>query len=279
VQPLIEARGLRHVYTLHDGGELVALDGIDLAVHRGECVGIIGANGSGKSTLARHLNGLLLPSGGQVWIDGINTARPEGRWRVRRTVGMVFQNPDNQIVANTVEEDVAFGPENLGLPRDEIRRRVDVALNCVGLADHALRPPHLLSGGQKQLVAIAGAIAAQPQCLVLDEPTSMLDPVGREQVLDAVLQLNAQMGLTVLLITHSMREAALADRVLVMHEGRIVLDAGPEKVFRHADQLHAWRLALPPLLQIASRLRAPGNPIQMPSWTVSGLVGELCAST
>ncbi len=221
VQPFIKIKGLEHVYPLEGGDQVVALRGVDLTVERGEFVALIGPNGSGKSTLARHLNGLLLPTAGQVRVDGLSTSDPRQLWEVRQRVGMVLQNPENQFVASTVEEDVAFGPENQALPPKEIRRRVDEALEIVGLQDYRTHPPQMLSGGQKQLVAIAGALATRPSCILFDEPTSMLDPPGRRQVLETIRRLNAEETLTVVLITQSMDEAVAAGRVLVMHEGRL----------------------------------------------------------
>ncbi len=216
--PLIEIRNLEHTYQLESGERVPALRGIDLTIERGDFVALIGPNGSGKSTLARHLNGLLTPQVGEVVVDGLSTADARNLWRVRQRVGMVFQNPDNQIVAGTVEEDVAFGPENAALPPAEIRRRVDAALDVVGLRAYRTHPPTRLSGGQKQLLAIAGVLATRPAGIVFDEPTSMLDPPGRQRVLETVRQLNGEEGIAVVLITHSMDEAAAARRVLVMDQ-------------------------------------------------------------
>ncbi len=276
MRPFIEVRGLEHIYPLQGGGQVAALRGVELTIERGEFVALIGPNGSGKSTLARHFNGLLLPTAGQVWVDGLLTSDPRHLWEVRRRVGMVFQNPDNQFVASTVEEDVAFGPENLALPPDEIRRRVDEVLNIVGLQDYCTHPPQMLSGGQKQLVAIAGALAAQPACIVFDEPTSMLDPPGRRQVLQAIRQLNAEERLTVVLITQSMDEAATARRVLVMYAGRIVMDGSPEEIFEQGEQLRALGLDLPPVVEIAHRLRDQGIELSTGLLTVDTLAGLLC---
>jgi energy-coupling factor transport system ATP-binding protein len=276
MQPLIEVRGLEHIYPLQGGGQIAALRGVELTIERGEFVALIGPNGSGKSTLARHFNGLLLPTAGQVWVDGLLTSNPRHLWKVRQRVGMVFQNPDNQFVASTVEEDVAFGPENLALPPDEIRRRVDEVLNIVGLQDYCTHPPQMLSGGQKQLVAIAGALAAQPACIVFDEPTSMLDPPGRRQVLQAIRRLNAEERLTVVLITQSMDEAATARRVLVMYAGRIVMDGSPEEIFEQGEQLRALGLDLPPVVEIAHRLRDQGIELSTGLLTVDTLAGLLC---
>ncbi len=273
--PFIQTRALEHVYTAEDGRSIMmALRGIDLTVHRGEFVALIGPNGSGKSTLARHFNALLLPTAGEVWVDGLLTSDPRHVQAVRQRVGMVFQNPDNQLVAGTVEEDVAFGPENLGIPPAEIRRRVDEALEVVGMTDYRGHPPHMLSGGQKQRVAIAGALATRPDCIVFDEPTSMLDAEGRRQVLQTIRRLNAELGLTVILITQSMDEAALAQRVLVMDSGRVVLDGPPEAVLE-VEELDRLGLGRPYAAEVARRLRAQGVPLPRGLLTVEALAAAL----
>jgi energy-coupling factor transport system ATP-binding protein len=276
MRPFIEARRLEHVYPLEGGGQLAALQGIDLTIERGEFVALIGSNGSGKSTLARHLNGLLLPTAGQVWVDGLLTSEARHLWAVRQRVGMVFQNPDNQLVASTIEEDVAFGPENLALPPDEIRRRVDEALSVVGLQAYRTHPPQMLSGGQKQLVAIAGALATRSACIVFDEPTSMLDPPGRRQVLETIERLNDEEGITVVLITQSMEEAAAARRVLGMHAGRIVLDGSPEEILEREEQLQRLGLDSPPAVKMARRLRDQGVELPPGLLTVDELARALC---
>jgi energy-coupling factor transport system ATP-binding protein len=258
VPAFIEARGLGHIYRLEDGRQIAALSDVDLTIERGEFVALIGANGSGKSTLAHHFNGLLQPTSGEVLVDGLSTGDPSHRWEIRKRVGMVFQNPDNQLVASTVEEDVAFGPENWALPPPEIRERVDEALEIVGLEDYRTTPPHMLSGGQKQLVAIAGALATRPACLVLDEPTSMLDPGGRSRVTETVHRLNAHEGLTIVLITQSMEEVASAQRVLALHAGHIVMDGPPEQIFAQGERLTAIGLGLPAAVEIAHHLRRQG---------------------
>jgi energy-coupling factor transport system ATP-binding protein len=273
VNPFIVTQGLKHVYQL-DGSQIEALRGIDLTVQRGEFVALVGANGSGKSTLVKHLNVLLLPSSGAVWIDRLSTSDSRNLWPIRQKVGIVFQNPDNQLVATTVEEDVAFGPENLGIPSQEIRRRVNEALATVDLLEYRLHPPHRLSGGQKQLVVIAGALAMRPECLVLDEPTSMLDPLGRRQVL-AALQRLWNDGLTVVLITHSMAEAATAQRVIVMDDGRIALDGSPRDVFAQVERLRDLRLDVPPIAQIAHELRQRGMPLPGAILSVDEMVRAL----
>ena len=274
--PFIETRGLEHAYPLEDGGQVAALRGVDLAVERGEFVALVGPNGSGKSTLARHFNGLLMPTAGQVRVEGLLTSDDRNLWTVRQRVGMVFQNPDNQLVASTVEEDVAFGPENQALPPAEIRRRVDEALNAVGLAEYRTHPPQMLSGGQKQLVAIAGALATRPACIVFDEPTSMLDPPGRRQILETIRRLNAGEGITVVLITQSMDEAASARRVLVMDGGRIAMDGPPERVFEQREQLRALGLDLPQAAEIAHRLRSWGMSLPAGLLTMETLANALC---
>ncbi len=259
--PFIETRGLYHVFRLEDGRQIAAVRAVDLTIGRGEFVALIGPNGSGKSTLARHFNALLLPTSGSVWVDGLSTADPANLWRIRRRVGMVFQNPENQIVASTVEEDVAFGPENRALPPAEIRQRVDDALALVGLRDQRTTPPQMLSGGQKQLLAVAGALAARPDCIVFDEPTSMLDPRGRHQVMDTIRRLNSEAGLTVVLITQAMEEATAARRILAMDRGRIVLQGDPRAVFAQEERLADLGLELPPMADIARRLRQHGVPV------------------
>jgi len=275
VSAFIKIEGLEHSYPLDGGGRIAALRGIDLAIERGEWVAIVGANGSGKTTLARHMNGLLLPTAGRVWVDGLLTSEPRDLWAVRQRVGMVFQNPDNQIVASTVEEDVAFGPENAALPSDEIRRRVDDALAAVGLTEHRMRPPQMLSGGQRQLLAIAGALATRPTCLIFDEPASMLDPAHRQQVMDTIRRLNDE-GLTIVLITQAMEEATAARRILVMREGRIVMDGSPARVFRQGDQLREWGLDLPVAVEIARGLRQRGWRLPPDLVTVEQVARALC---
>lgn len=276
--PFIQTRGLEYAYPLEDGRVLPALRGVDLTVERGEFVALIGPNGSGKSTLARHFNALLLPTAGEVWVDGMRTSDPRHLREIRRRVGMVFQNPDNQLVASTVEEEVAFGPENLGVPPEEIRRRVDEALAVVEMTEYRHHPPHMLSGGQKQRVAIAGALATRPDCLVLDEPTSMLDAHGCQQVLETLLRLNQEAGITVILITQSMEEAALAHRVIVMDGGRIVLEGPPARVFEQTEVLRALGLGVPFAVEMACRLRKQGIPLPPGLLTVEELARALCTS-
>lgn len=276
MRPFIEIENLEYVYPLESGEQIVALRGVNLTIERGEFVALIGPNGSGKSTLARHLNALLLPTTGTVRINGLRTSDPGNVGAIRQQVGMVFQNPDNQIVATTVEEDIAFGPENMGIPAEEIWRRVDSALAAVGLSTYRQHPPQMLSGGQKQLVAIAGALAARPSCIVFDEPTSMLDPVGRHQVLNTIRWLNTAEGITILLITHSMSEAAMAQRVLVMEAGRLVMDGPPAVIFGQGMKLRALGLDLPPIVDIAQRLRTHGLTLPQGVLTVQDMVEALC---
>lgn len=231
---------------------------LDFRVEEGSFVAVLGSNGCGKSTLAKHFNAILLPSGGKVYVCGYDTADEDKLIAIRRNVGMVFQNPDNQIVANVVEEDVAFGPENLGISSAEIRRRVDQALAQVGMSEYAQHAPHLLSGGQKQRIAIAGIIAMEPRCIVLDEPTAMLDPRGRREVMDTITKLNREKKITVVLITHHMDEAAQAQRVVVMHQGRIAADGTPKAVFSQVELLHSIGLAAPETVELCWRLNQEG---------------------
>jgi len=276
MQPFIEIEELEHAYSLEGGEKITALRGVDLTIERGEFVALVGPNGSGKSTLARHLNGLLLPTAGRVQVDGLLTSHPRNLQKVRQRVGMVFQNPENQFVASTVEEDVAFGPENHALPSQEIRRRVKEALNTVDMLDCRTRPPQMLSGGQKQLAAIAGVLATRPACVVFDEPTSMLDPPSRRRVLKTIKQLNREESLTVVLITQSMDEAAAARRVLVMHAGHILMDGPPEGIFEQGERLRAWGLNLPSAVQIAHSLRSKGVDLPAGLLTVEELARALC---
>ncbi len=235
-----------------------ALSGVSLAVEKGEFVALLGHNGCGKSTLAKHFNAMLLPTGGKVYVDGMDTADEELKYEIRRRVGLVLQNPDNQLVASIVEEDVAFGPENLGVPPKEIRRRVDDGLKAVEMYDYRLAAPYKLSGGQKQRVAIAGIIAMQPECIVLDEPTAMLDPRGRAEVLDTIHSLNRELGITIVLITHYMDEAVTADRVVVMDSGRILTEGTPREVFSKVELLKQHHLDVPQATELCYRLRACG---------------------
>ena len=255
---IIQTQGLRFSYPAAEGVTPAVLDGVSLEIEEGSFVAVLGHNGSGKSTLAKHMNAILLPSGGTVYVDGIDTSDENQLLDIRRTVGMVFQNPDNQIVANVVEEDVAFAPENLGVPPAEIRQRVDDALKAVNMYAYRDHAPHLLSGGQKQRVAIAGVIAMQPRCIVLDEPTAMLDPIGRKDVLRTIKTLNRERGVTVVLITHHMDEAAQADRLVVMAKGRVVADGAPKEVFSQVEDLRRVGLTVPQTVALLWELRQAG---------------------
>lgn len=275
---LIEVDDVTFEYPAVQGSRVRALESVSLRVRRGEYLAIIGHNGSGKSTLAKCLNALLIPDSGTVTVSGMRTNSPEHVWAIRQMVGMVFQNPDNQLVATTVEEDVAFGPENIGVPTKEIRQRVQEALRSVGLQGMEKRAPHRLSGGQKQRVAIAGILAMRPECIVLDEPTAMLDPVGRREVLDAVRRLNRQEGKTVVYVTHFMGEAALADRVAVMAAGKIVMQGTPSEVFSQVEQLRRMDLDAPVGAHIAGELRKSGIAIPLDVLTVDDLADYISAS-
>ena len=238
-----------------------AVDGVSLTISKGEFVAVIGHNGCGKSTLAKHLNAMLLPDSGKVYVDGDDTLDEDKTWDIREKVGLVLQNPDNQLVASIVEEDVAFGPENLGVDPKKIRERVDWALKAVGMYEYRTHAPHKLSGGQKQRVAIAGVLAIQPQCIVLDEPTAMLDPNGRDEVMDTLHKLNRELGITVVLITHYMEEAVTADRVIVMDGGKILTEGTPQEVFSQVELLKKHRLDVPQAAELAFRLKGCGADI------------------
>ena len=256
---IISVEHLAYTYPgLDDDGGVVVFEDMNLKIQEGSFVAILGTNGCGKSTLAKHFNSILLPTGGKVYVAGIDTTNEERIMQVRRNVGMVFQNPDNQIVANVVEEDVAFGPENLGISSPEIRHRVDKALKQVGMYEYREHAPHLLSGGQKQRIAIAGVIAMEPKCIVLDEPTAMLDPRGRREVIETIGRLNKEKGITVVLITHHMDEAAKADRVVVLHKGKVTADGTPEEVFSQVELLHNIGLAAPESVELCWELNKQG---------------------
>ena len=272
---MITAQGVTFQYDNPEEAPRLVLEGIDLSIEKGSFVALLGHNGSGKSTLAKHFNAMLLPTGGRVLVKGIDTAEEEQKYEIRRMVGMVLQNPDNQLVSTIVEEDVAFGPENLGVPPEEIRRRVDDALRAVDMYDYREHAPDKLSGGQKQRVAIAGILAMQPDCIVLDEPTAMLDPKGRREVLDTIHRLNRERGMTVVLITHYMDEAAGADRVVVMDEGRILMDAAPRQVFARVEELRAVELDVPQPTELCHLLRKAGVPLPEDVLTVEECVSAL----
>ena len=269
MQPMIQTDALSFSYPVEEGQRrTTALDNVTLSIEKGSFVVVLGHNGSGKSTLAKHMNAVLLPSGGAVYVEGMDTKKEELLLEIRRRVGMVFQNPDNQIVANVVEEDVAFAPENLGVPTAEIRRRVDDALATVGMTEFTRHAPHLLSGGQKQRVAIAGVIAMEPECIVLDEATAMLDPSGRREVLDTVHRLNRERGITVVHITHHMSEAEDADRVIVMNDGVVAMDGAPREIFSRVEELQALGLAAPDTVELLRRLNRHGMDLPLTAITV-----------
>lgn len=260
---IIKAAKLVFEYIRRDEEEKIegvtrAIDGLSLEIEEGSFVAILGHNGSGKSTFAKHLNGILLPTQGEVLVAGMNTAQEDNLWEIRKNAGMVFQNPDNQIIGNVVEEDVGFGPENIGVPTEEIWARVDHALEKVGMTAYRLQSPNKLSGGQKQRVAIAGVMAMKPRCIILDEPTAMLDPNGRREVIQTVHDLNCQEGITVVLITHYMEEVIHADRVVVMDDGKIVMDGTPKEVFSQVEKLKSYRLDVPQVTELAYELKKAG---------------------
>ena len=235
-----------------------AIDEVDIEAKEGQFIAILGHNGSGKSTLAKHLNAILMPTEGSVWVDGKNTSNPDELWNVRQSAGMVFQNPDNQIIGTVVEEDVGFGPENLGVPTDEIWQRVEDSLKAVGMIEYRHHSPNKLSGGQKQRVAIAGVVAMEPKCIVMDEPTAMLDPVGRREVLKTVHKLRKQKKVTVILITHYMEEVVDADKIFVMDHGKVVMEGSPKEIFSKVDELKSYRLDVPQVTILADELRKRG---------------------
>ena len=274
---MLQTEHLSFTYPAEEGQtSTVALEDVSLSIERGSFVVVLGHNGSGKSTLAKHMNAVLLPSGGTVYVEGMDTRDEALLLEIRRRVGMVFQNPDNQIVANVVEEDVAFAPENLGVPSEEIRRRVDDALAAVGMSEFTRHAPHLLSGGQKQRVAIAGVIAMAPECIVLDEATAMLDPAGRREVLSAIRALNQERGITVVLITHHMDEAMDADRLIVMNDGKLVIDGAPAEVFTQVEALRAMGLAAPDTVELLYGLRQGGMDVPLDALTVDECADTIC---
>ena len=274
---MLQTEHLSFTYPAEEGQtSTVALEDVSLSIERGSFVVVLGHNGSGKSTLAKHMNAVLLPSGGTVYVEGMDTRDEALLLEIRRRVGMVFQNPDNQIVANVVEEDVAFAPENLGVPSEEIRRRVDDALAAVGMSEFTRHAPHLLSGGQKQRVAIAGVIAMAPECIVLDEATAMLDPAGRREVLSAIRALNQERGITVVLITHHMDEAMNADRLIVMNDGELVMDGAPAEVFTQVEALRAMGLAAPDTVELLYGLRQGGMDVPLDALTVDECADAIC---
>ena len=275
---MLQTEHLTFAYPAEEGqsAPTAALEDVTLSVEKGSFVVVLGHNGSGKSTLAKQMNAVLLPCGGTVYVDGMDTKQEALLLEIRRRVGMVFQNPDNQIVANVVEEDVAFAPENLGIPTEEIRRRVDDALAAVGMSEFTRHAPHLLSGGQKQRVAIAGVIAMAPECVVLDEATAMLDPSGRREVLSAIRALNRERGITVVLITHHMDEALGADRLIVMNDGHLAMDGTPAEVFTQVDALRAMGLAAPDTVELLYGLRQGGMDVPLDALTVEDCAAAIC---
>ena len=271
----IKVENLAYTYPgVEDTPGVSVFEDLSLSIENGSFVAILGSNGCGKSTLAKHFNSILLPCGGKVYVYGMDTVDEEKLLTIRKTTGMVFQNPDNQIVANVVEEDVAFGPENLGISSAEIRRRVDLALKQVGMYEYREHAPHLLSGGQKQRIAIAGIIAMEPKCIVLDEPTAMLDPRGRREVMETIEKLNREKGITIILITHHMDEAARAQRVVVLHKGSVVSDGSPEEVFSQVELLHDIGLAAPETVELCWKLNKMGANLPL-----DRLSPEACAQT
>lgn len=263
---IVKAAKLVYEYIRRDEEENIeevnrAIDGVDVDIKKGDFVAVLGHNGSGKSTLAKHVNGLLLPTEGTVWVGDMDTRDEEHIWDVRKTAGMVFQNPDNQIIGNIVEEDVGFGPENIGVPTEEIWKRVEESLKAVGMTAYRLQSPNKLSGGQKQRVAIAGVMAMKPECIILDEPTAMLDPNGRKEVIRTIHELNRAEGITVLLITHYMEEAIEADRIIVMDDGRIVMDGQPREIFSRVKELKSHGLDVPQVTELAWELKEEGMPL------------------
>ena len=275
---MLQTEHLSFTYPAEEGvsTSTTALEDVSLSIEKGSFVVVLGHNGSGKSTLAKHMNAVLLPSGGAVYVEGMDTRDEALLLEIRRRVGMVFQNPDNQIVANVVEEDVAFAPENLGVPSEEIRRRVDDALAAVGMSEFTRHAPHLLSGGQKQRVAIAGVIAMAPECIVLDEATAMLDPAGRREVLSAIRTLNQERNITVVLITHHMDEAMDADRLIVMNDGKLVMNGTPAEVFTQVEALRAMGLAAPDTVELLCGLRQSGMDVPLDALTVDACADAIC---
>lgn len=274
---MIECRNLVFKYTASENQEeKIAINDVNLQITEGEFIAILGHNGSGKSTMAKHMNALLIPTDGKMLVNKMDTSDMNNLWNVRETAGMVFQNPDNQLVATIVEEDVAFGPENLGVPPEEIRKRVDEALERVGMSEYKRHAPHLLSGGQKQRIAIAGILAMQPKCIIFDEPTAMLDPSGRKEVLDTIIDLNRNYGITVILITHYMDEAAKADRIVVMDKGKLILDGKPRDVFSNVEKMKNIGLDVPQVTELSYELQKVGINIDTRILDVNEMVNAIC---
>ncbi len=276
VQEII-SENLKYTYPPDSEGNIkLAIDGVNITINKGEFVVVLGHNGSGKSTFAKHINALLLPTEGKIIVSGYDTSEEENIWNVRSKAGMVFQNPDNQIVATIVEEDVAFGPENLGIEPKEIRRRVDESLKRVNMYDYKKHGPHLLSGGQKQRVAIAGILAMMPECIVLDEPTAMLDPSGRKEVINTIMDLNKNNGITIVYITHFMEEAVAADKIYVMDSGKVIVEGKPREVFQNVEIMKNLGLDVPQMTELAYELNKSGVNIKSDILTIDEMVRELC---
>ena len=274
---MIECRNLVFKYTASENQEeKIAINDVNLQITEGEFIAILGHNGSGKSTMAKHMNALLIPTDGKMLVNKMDTSDMNNLWNIRETAGMVFQNPDNQLVATIVEEDVAFGPENLGVPPEEIRKRVDEALERVGMSEYKKHAPHLLSGGQKQRIAIAGILAMQPKCIIFDEPTAMLDPSGRKEVLDTIIDLNRNYGITVILITHYMDEVAKADRIVVMDKGKLILDGKPRDVFSNVEKMKSIGLDVPQVTELSYELQKVGINIDTRILDVNEMVNAIC---
>ena len=274
---MIECRNLIFKYTAGENQEeKIAINDVNLQIKEGEFIAILGHNGSGKSTMAKHMNALLIPTEGKMLVNKMDTSDMNNLWNIRETAGMVFQNPDNQLVATIVEEDVAFGPENLGVPPEEIRKRVDEALERVGMSEYKRHAPHLLSGGQKQRIAIAGILAMKPKCIIFDEPTAMLDPSGRKEVLDTIIDLNKNYGITVILITHYMDEAAEADRIVVMDKGKLILDGKPRDVFSNVEKMKSIGLDVPQVTELSYELQKAGINIDTRILDVNEMVNAIC---
>lgn len=268
---------VRYNYTSFDKSQrILAIDGVNMTVAKGEFLVVLGHNGSGKSTLAKHINALIIPNEGNVTVDGLSTSIGENIWNIRRCAGMVFQNPDNQMVSTIVEEDVAFGPENIGIEPSEIRRRVDDSLDKVGMGEYKRHSSHLLSGGQKQKIAIAGVLAMQPDCIIFDEPTAMLDPCGRQDVMNTIKELNEKYGITIILITHYMDEAVKGDRVLVMDKGMILMEGAPREIFSQVDMMNKIGLDVPQVTQLSYELKKSGIDISTEILNVDEMVNALC---
>ncbi|MGN9160783.1 energy-coupling factor transporter ATPase [Clostridium sulfidigenes] len=275
--PEVISENLRYTYPPDSEGNIkLAIDGVNITINKGEFVVVLGHNGSGKSTFAKHINALLIPTEGKISVSGYDTSKEENIWNVRSKAGMVFQNPDNQIVATIVEEDVAFGPENLGVEPKEIRRRVDESLKRVNMYDYKKHGPHLLSGGQKQRVAIAGILAMMPECIVLDEPTAMLDPSGRKEVINTIMDLNKNNGITIVYITHFMEEAVAADKIYVMDSGKVIVEGKPREVFQNVEIMKNLGLDVPQMTELAYELNKSGVNIKSDILTIDEMVRELC---